>query len=68
MAVERGLAAVVQPGGGTADGRAGGGAIVTVGSRTAVSGPAPLAHALSESAVVRATELLADELRPRGSG
>jgi NAD(P)-dependent dehydrogenase (short-subunit alcohol dehydrogenase family) len=45
---------------------AGGGAIVTVGSRTAVGGPAPLAHALSKSAVVRATELLADELRPQG--
>ena len=45
---------------------AGGGAIVTVGSKTAVSGPAPLAHALSKSAVVRATELLADELRPQG--
>jgi NAD(P)-dependent dehydrogenase (short-subunit alcohol dehydrogenase family) len=45
---------------------AGGGAIVTVGSKTAVGGPAPLAHALSKSAVVRATELLADELRPQG--
>jgi NAD(P)-dependent dehydrogenase (short-subunit alcohol dehydrogenase family) len=45
---------------------AGGGAIVSVGSRTAVGGPAPLAHALSKSAVVRATELLADELRPQG--
>ncbi len=45
---------------------AGGGAIVTVGSTTAVGGPAPLAHALSKSAVVRATELLADELRPQG--
>ena len=44
---------------------AGGGAIVSVGSRTAVGGPAPLAHALSKSAVVRATELLADELRPQ---
>jgi NAD(P)-dependent dehydrogenase (short-subunit alcohol dehydrogenase family) len=45
---------------------AGGGAIVSVGSKTAVGGPAPLAHALSKSAVVRATELLADELRPQG--
>ncbi len=45
---------------------AGGGAIVTVGSKTAVSGQAPLAHALTKSAVVRATELLADELRPQG--
>ncbi len=45
---------------------AGGGAIVTVGSKTAISGPAPLAHATSKSAVVRASELLADELRPQG--
>ncbi len=44
---------------------AGGGAVVTVGSRTAVSGSAPLAHAMSKAAVVRATELLADELRPQ---
>ena len=44
---------------------AGGGAIVTVGSKTAVGGPAPLAHATSKSAVVRASELLADELRPQ---
>jgi NAD(P)-dependent dehydrogenase (short-subunit alcohol dehydrogenase family) len=43
---------------------AGGGAIVTVGSKTAVSGPAPVAHATSKAAVVRITELLADELRP----
>jgi NAD(P)-dependent dehydrogenase (short-subunit alcohol dehydrogenase family) len=43
---------------------AGGGAIVTVGSRTAVTGPAPLAHATSKAAVVRVTELLAEELRP----
>ena len=46
--------------------KAGGGAIVTVGSKTAVGGPAPLAHATSKSAVVRASELLADELRPQG--
>jgi NAD(P)-dependent dehydrogenase (short-subunit alcohol dehydrogenase family) len=46
--------------------RAGGGAIVTVGSKTGVTGPAPLAHATSKSAVVRASELLADELRPQG--
>jgi NAD(P)-dependent dehydrogenase (short-subunit alcohol dehydrogenase family) len=45
---------------------AGGGAIVTVGSRTGVGGPAPLAHATSKSAVVRASSLLADELRPQG--
>jgi NAD(P)-dependent dehydrogenase (short-subunit alcohol dehydrogenase family) len=43
---------------------AGGGAIVTVGSKTAVTGGAPVAHAASKAAVVRATELLADELRP----
>lgn len=45
---------------------AGGGAIVTVGSKTAVGGRAPLAHATSKAAVVRASELLADELRPQG--
>jgi NAD(P)-dependent dehydrogenase (short-subunit alcohol dehydrogenase family) len=45
---------------------AGGGSIVTVGSKTAVTGPAPVAHATSKSAVVRASELLADELRPQG--
>ncbi|WP_219413345.1 SDR family NAD(P)-dependent oxidoreductase [Pseudonocardia nigra] len=42
---------------------AGGGAIVTVGSKTAVTGPAPVAHATSKAAVVRLTALLADELR-----
>lgn len=41
----------------------GGGAIVTVGARTAVSGRAPVAHATSKAAVVRLTTLLADELR-----
>jgi NAD(P)-dependent dehydrogenase (short-subunit alcohol dehydrogenase family) len=41
----------------------GGGAIVNVGSRTAVSGRAPVAHATSKAAVVRLTSLLADELR-----
>lgn len=41
----------------------GGGAIVTVGSKTAVHGPAPVAHATSKAAVVRLTQLLADELR-----
>ncbi|WP_448625003.1 SDR family NAD(P)-dependent oxidoreductase [Geodermatophilus sp. URMC 64] len=41
----------------------GGGAVVTVGSRTAVRGDAPVAHAASKAAVVRATELLAEELR-----
>ena len=44
----------------------GGGAIVTVGSKTAVVGQAPVAHAGTKAAVVRMTELLADELRPRG--
>jgi NAD(P)-dependent dehydrogenase (short-subunit alcohol dehydrogenase family) len=44
---------------------AGGGAIVTVGSKTAVTGGAPVAHAASKAAVVRATELLAEELRPQ---
>lgn len=41
----------------------GGGAIVMVGSRTAVSGAAPVAHATSKAAVVRLTALLAEELR-----
>jgi NAD(P)-dependent dehydrogenase (short-subunit alcohol dehydrogenase family) len=41
----------------------GGGSIVTVGSKTAVAGPAPVAHATTKAAVVRLTELLADELR-----
>ncbi|HVV18770.1 MAG TPA: SDR family oxidoreductase [Pseudonocardiaceae bacterium] len=45
---------------------AGGGAIVTVGSKTAVTGQAAVAHASSKAAVVRITELLADELRPEG--
>jgi NAD(P)-dependent dehydrogenase (short-subunit alcohol dehydrogenase family) len=44
---------------------AGGGAIVTAGSKTAVGGPAPVAHATTKAAVVRATELLAAELRPQ---
>ncbi|MBW0116723.1 SDR family oxidoreductase [Pseudonocardia sp. KRD-169] len=42
-----------------------GGAIVTVGSKTAVGGPAPVAHATSKAAVVRLTQLLAEELRPQ---
>lgn len=41
----------------------GGGAVVTVGSKTAVTGPGPVAHATSKAAVVRLTSLLADELR-----
>jgi NAD(P)-dependent dehydrogenase (short-subunit alcohol dehydrogenase family) len=45
---------------------AGGGAIVTMGAKTAVGGKAPVAHATSKAAVVRLTELLADELRPDG--
>ena len=44
---------------------AGGGAVVTMGAKTAVTGPAPLAHATSKAAVVRASELLAEELRPQ---
>jgi NAD(P)-dependent dehydrogenase (short-subunit alcohol dehydrogenase family) len=44
---------------------AGGGVIVTVGSRTAVTGAGPLAYTTSKAAVVRATELLAEELRPQ---
>lgn len=43
---------------------AGGGSILTVGSRTAVTGAGPVAHATSKAAVVRLTELLADDLRP----
>ena len=34
-----------------------------VGSKTAVTGPAPVVHAASKAAVVRLTQLLADELR-----
>jgi len=45
---------------------AGGGSMVMVGSKTAVSGPAPVAHATSKAAVVRLTFLLADELRGQG--
>ena len=44
---------------------AGGGSVVTVGSRSAVSGTAPVAYSVSKAAVVRATEVLADELRPQ---
>jgi NAD(P)-dependent dehydrogenase (short-subunit alcohol dehydrogenase family) len=38
---------------------------VNVGSKTAVQGPGPVAHATSKAAVVRLTQLLADELRPQ---
>ena len=41
----------------------GGGAVVTVGSKTAVEGAAPVAHATSKAAIVRLTQLLAGELR-----
>jgi NAD(P)-dependent dehydrogenase (short-subunit alcohol dehydrogenase family) len=44
---------------------AGGGAIVAVGSKTAISGSAPVAHAASKAAVVRVAELLAEELGPQ---
>jgi len=44
---------------------AAGGTIVLVGSKTAVTGPAPVAHATSKAAVVRLAQILADELRPR---
>ena len=40
------------------------GSILAVGSKTAVQGTAPVAHATSKAAVVRLTQLLADELRP----
>jgi NAD(P)-dependent dehydrogenase (short-subunit alcohol dehydrogenase family) len=42
-----------------------GGAIVFVGSKTAVTGPAPVVHATSKAAVVRLAQILADELRPQ---
>ena len=42
-----------------------GGAIVMVGSKTAVTGPAPVVHATSKAAVVRLVQILADELRPQ---
>jgi NAD(P)-dependent dehydrogenase (short-subunit alcohol dehydrogenase family) len=44
---------------------AAGGAIVMVGSKTAVTGPAPVVHATSKAAVVRLAQILADELRPQ---
>jgi NAD(P)-dependent dehydrogenase (short-subunit alcohol dehydrogenase family) len=43
---------------------AGGGSIVTIGSRSGVSGSSPVAYAAAKAAVIRATEVLADELRP----
>ena len=42
-----------------------GGAIVFVGSKTAVTGPAPVVHATSKAAVVRLAQILSDELRPQ---
>ncbi|MBC3189837.1 SDR family oxidoreductase [Pseudonocardia sp. C8] len=44
---------------------AGGGAIVTVGARTGLTGPAQLLHGTTKAAVHRLTEILADELRPQ---
>ena len=44
----------------------GGGAIVTVGSKVAVTGTGPVAYTISKAAVLRLTTLLADELRPQG--
>lgn len=46
--------------------RSGGGAIVTVGSKVAVSGIGPVAYTISKAAVVRLTTLLAEELRSQG--
>jgi NAD(P)-dependent dehydrogenase (short-subunit alcohol dehydrogenase family) len=43
---------------------AGGGSIVTVGSRAGVTGSAPVAYAAAKAALIRASEVLADELRP----
>ena len=43
----------------------GGGSIVAVGSRPAVTGRGPIAYTASKAAVVRLTTLLADELRPQ---
>ncbi len=44
----------------------GGGAIVTVGARTAVAGSGPVAHATSKAAVVRLSEVLAEDLKRSG--
>jgi NAD(P)-dependent dehydrogenase (short-subunit alcohol dehydrogenase family) len=44
---------------------AGGGAIVTVGAKSALAGSAPVAYGTAKAAVVRASELLAEELRPQ---
>jgi NAD(P)-dependent dehydrogenase (short-subunit alcohol dehydrogenase family) len=43
----------------------GGGSIVTVSSRPALTGPGPVAYTVSKAAVVRLTTLLANELRPQ---
>ncbi|MCP2261984.1 NADP-dependent 3-hydroxy acid dehydrogenase YdfG [Streptoalloteichus tenebrarius] len=44
---------------------AGGGAIVTVAARAAVEGDAPVAYAAAKAAVLRATQVLAAQLRPQ---
>lgn len=43
---------------------AGGGAVVTIGSRTGAAGSGPVAYSAAKAAVIRLTEVLADELRP----
>lgn len=45
---------------------AGGGAIVTIGSRAGAGGPGPVAYAAAKAAVIRMTAVLADELRDDG--